>query len=164
MVKKNSDLESSLIHCSIQSERININTEFQIIENYNNIGATCHFVGRVRQKGEKGTLQHLMIEHYPEMTEKVILSYQATALKKWNLITCRVIHRVGIITCNDDIVSVLCASEHRKSAFESCQFIIDNLKVNAPFWKKEIYINGNNKWVLPTSSDYSKNNKWKKHI
>lgn len=157
MVIKN--IKSDLLYCSIQEDEINISREYKYINNYNDIGATCHFIGKVRKQDEINKLNHLKLEHYPEMTDKIVLEYQKIALKKWNLILCRVIHRVGIIKCNENIVSVLCSAKHRKSAFESCQYIIDNLKVNAPFWKKEVYESGDKKWILPTIADYEVNKK-----
>lgn len=142
----------------IQKEDI----EFEkiIYETKNNkrrIGAISTFIGFVRDFSvqPKEELNHLEIEHYEGMTQKALQEIEKSALQKWDLIETRIIHRVGKIKLNEPIVFILVASKHRDNAFDACRFIIDYLKTEAPFWKKEVAKN-KSKWVKQKKSDLKK--------
>ena len=124
--------------------------------NYN-IGAIASFIGYVRDfdKKSKEQLDHITIEHYDGMTQKSLEDIEKSAHKKWNLIETRIIHRVGVIQLNEPIVFILVASKHRDNAFDACRYIIDYLKIEAPFWKKEVS-NNHSLWVEQNESDFVK--------
>ena len=123
----------------------------------NNIGAVTSFIGYVRDFDDKleDRLGHLYIEHYEGMTQKALQEIEKTAHKNWDLIETRIIHRVGVIQLNEPIVFILVASKHRGNAFDACRYIIDYLKTEAPFWKKEVS-NNHSLWVKQKESDLIK--------
>ena len=114
-------------------------------------GAIVTFTGTVRDLSTGG-LQAMTLEHYPGMTESEIETIVSTAKKRWPLTAVSVIHRVGRLEPLDNIVFVGCASGHRGAAFDAASFIMDYLKTNAPFWKKEDGPDGAN-WVDARDSD-----------
>jgi molybdopterin synthase catalytic subunit len=101
------------------------------------IGAIVTFTGLVRDFNETPDVIGLTLEHYPGMTERTLARIAEQACQRWSLQAVRVIHRVGDLLPGDPIVRVLVASAHRRDAFEACDFIMDYLKTQAPFWKKE---------------------------
>ena len=98
-----------------------------------------------------GKIKYIEIEHYPKMTEKTLNQIATTAKKKWKLTEVIILHRIGNIKIGDHIVLVSVWSAHRKEAFEGCRFIMEELKSNAPFWKKEKTSIGEN-WVEKNTS------------
>lgn len=125
------------------------------------IGAMVNFVGVVRQipQGNE-SLQLMELEHYPGMTETSIRDVMGRAAQRWSLSAATVIHRVGTLAVNDQIVYVGVASAHRQTAFDACAFIMDFLKSEAPFWKKEHFESGKTAWVEARSSDVKALEKW----
>ena len=123
----------------------------------NDIGAVTSFIGYVRDFDDKpkDKLDHLDIEHYEGMTQKALQAIEKSAHNKWDLIETRIIHRVGVIQLNEPIVFILVASKHRDNAFDACRYIIDYLKTEAPFWKKEVS-NIHSLWVEQKESDLVK--------
>ena len=128
----------------------------------NNVGAICTFIGQVREVDEPGQpkLTALKLEHYPEMTEKSLEALSNDALSKFNLSAVTIVHRVGKLLTGENIVFVGTSSEHRKSAFDGCEFIMDYLKNEAPFWKKEFRDDGTEKWIDQKQSDRDATKKW----
>lgn len=122
-----------------------------------NAGGIASFVGRVR--GEKGDVANLYLESYPGVTEKGIQTAIDTATKRWTLIDTLVIHRVGTMMSGEPIVMVITAAEHRRAAFEACDFIMDYLKTDAVFWKKQTGVDGE-KWIEPRTEDYKDRERW----
>lgn len=125
-----------------------------------NTGAVVGFVGLVRDRDSDVPLSALFLEHYPEVTENEIARIIEEADKRWPLTACTVIHRVGRLKADEQIVLVLTASAHRKAAFAAAEFIMDYLKTEAPFWKKEIFSDGLEKWVEAKQSDRNAALKW----
>ena len=127
------------------------------------IGAVVSFIGYVREfngndiKAKK--LKQMDLEHYPGMTEKELMRIELNAKSRWDLEDICIIHRVGKLLPSEPIVAVIVASQHRKNAFEACEFIIDFLKTDAPFWKKEIS-DRDQLWVQDSSEDYKRKNNW----
>ena len=127
------------------------------------IGAVVSFIGYVREfngndiKVKK--LKQMDLEHYPGMTEKELMRIELNAKSRWDLEDVCIIHRVGKLLPSEPIVAVIVASQHRKNAFEACEFIIDFLKTDAPFWKKEIS-DRDQLWVEDSSEDYKRKNNW----
>ena len=117
------------------------------------IGAVASFVGLVRDV-------EMTLEHYPGMTERAIGKIVEEAQGRWQVMDCTVIHRYGALRPNDQIVLVAVASAHRGDAFAACEFIMDYLKTQAPFWKKEQGAEGP-RWVEAKSSDDRAAERWK---
>jgi molybdopterin synthase catalytic subunit len=109
-------------------------------------GAVVSFTGLVRDLNAGEKIQQMTLEHYPGMTEKALSAIEQEATSRWALTGTIIIHRVGPLQPNDRIVFVAAASPHRKEAFRACEFMIDTLKTEAPFWKKEATPAGE-RWV-----------------
>ena len=125
-----------MIKIRIQSEAFNIADEIKEISRSKLNGATVSFIGSVRDLKSEN-LKNLEIEHFPKMAEKVLEKTAQYAFKNWNLSQCIIIHRYGKLKIADPIVLIITSSPHRKEAFKANEYIIDFLKTNAPFWKKE---------------------------
>jgi len=113
------------------------------------VGAVVAFVGTVRDRGSAGSpqLSGMELEHYPGMTEKSIEAMVDEAVARFQIRAVRVIHRVGPLALQDQIVLVAVSSAHRAEAFQACEFLMDYLKTQAPFWKKEHAVDGSSRWV-----------------
>jgi len=123
------------------------------------IGAIASFIGTVRDLNEGLGVATMTLEHYPGMTEKALASICEQARARWNLLETLVIHRVGTLRPTDQIVLVVAASAHRGEAFAACEFIMDYLKTEAPFWKKEATPQGE-RWVEARSADDEAAARW----
>ena len=123
-------------------------------------GALASFVGLVRS-GSSGSIERMELEHYPGMTESSIQAIIDQARTRWELLSARVIHRVGSLQPGEQIVYVGVTSAHRGNAFAACEFIMDYLKTRAPFWKKEIMAAGA-QWVEARESDNAAAQRWQK--
>lgn len=121
-----------------------------------NAGAVASFVGLVRG----GDIQVMTLEHYPGMTEKALTDIVEQAHRRWQLLGVRVIHRVGRLLPGERIVFVAVSSSHRHDAFAACQFIMDYLKTQAPFWKREETAAGG-RWVDARESDDAAIERWR---
>lgn len=124
-----------------------------------NIGAVAAFVGQVRDLNEGDQVSELVLEHYPGMTEKSLQSIIEQAKQRWDVIDALIVHRVGKLKPLDQIVLVLVASSHRQEAFAACEFMMDYLKTEAPFWKKEQTPAGS-RWVEAKASDDEAKKRW----
>jgi molybdopterin synthase catalytic subunit len=143
---------------SVQTDSFSIENILQELKNNNSkIGAIATFIGYVRDFDDEleEKLHHLKIEHYDGMTQKALQEIEKNAHKKWDLIETKIIHRIGVIQLNEPIVFVLVASKHRDNAFDACRYMIDYLKTEAPFWKKEVS-NNHSYWVEQKESDLFK--------
>ena len=121
------------------------------------VGGVASFLGVCRS--DDG-LDAMVLEHYPGMTERAIERIAAEAEGRWPLTGCTVIHRVGRILPGESIVLVLTASSHRAAALESCAFLIDWLKTRAPFWKREEFAGGTERWVEARAEDDAAAARW----
>ena len=130
----------------------------ELLAQRKNVGAIASFIGLVRDL-EAGSLQQMTLEHYPGMTEKALQGIAEKARQRWEIIDLGIIHRVGALAPGDQIVLVSVLSAHRADAFEACEFIMDYLKTDAPFWKKEVSDQGS-KWVESRKSDIFAQKKW----
>ena len=122
------------------------------------VGAVATFVGLVRSRAEH-PVTRLELEHYPGMTERSIVEIVEKAAARWEILAARVVHRIGALQPGDQIVYVGVASGHRGHAFQACEFIMDFLKTEAPFWKKESTPNGDH-WVNARVSDGEARERW----
>ncbi len=123
-------------------------------------GAVVAFAGLVRDRFDDQIVRSLFLEHYPGMTERSIERIMTTASTRFGLLAVRVIHRVGELYPGDQVVLVLCAASHRAHAFEACQFVMDYLKTDAIFWKKETSATDAH-WVRSTTDDQRRVERWK---
>ncbi len=122
-------------------------------------GACSTFVGTMRDLNQGDTVNGMLLEHYPGMTEKHLEKIVISAAQQWQLLDTLLIHRVGELLPNDPIVLVAVWSVHRKDAFEASRFIMEELKSKAPFWKKEVLVSESgqaekNRWVEKNTSGY----------
>ena len=122
-------------------------------------GAVVAFAGIVRDHAGTDEVNGLFLEHYPGMTEASIGKILAKASRRWELIDTLVIHRIGELGPRDQIVLVLVAAAHRPDAFAACEFIMDYLKTDAVFWKKE-HRPGGDTWIGATGRDHERRNGW----
>jgi molybdopterin synthase catalytic subunit len=143
----------------VQAKDFDLTIEVNLARSKNpQIGAIVSFVGTVRDL-QSETLKSLTLEHYPEMTEKSLESIVIKARSRWELENITIIHRVGKLLISDQIVLVIVTSKHRQEAFDSCNFIMDYLKTDAPFWKKESS-DKEEKWVDSSSNDKKQKKRW----
>jgi molybdopterin synthase catalytic subunit len=139
---------------SVQPEDFEAGLEMRLLSvKSKGIGAVASFVGLVRDV-------EMTLEHYSGMTERAIGKIVEEARDRWQVMDCTVIHRYGALKPNDQIVLVAVASAHRGDAFAACEFIMDYLKTQAPFWKKEQGAEGA-RWVEAKSSDDKAAERWK---
>lgn len=144
----------------VQQEDFDVGEELRQLRAANPaIGAVASFVGLVRDLNEGSAVSRMTLEHYPGMTEKSLQQIVVAAQQRWRLLGVTVIHRVGELAPCDQIVLVAVASAHRGDAFAACEFIMDFLKTQAPFWKKEQTAHGA-QWVDARESDDSAAARW----
>jgi molybdopterin synthase catalytic subunit len=124
-------------------------------------GAMAAFCGVVRDQFQSESVGGLELEHYPGMTERSIASVLDRAEQRWTLDALVVIHRVGSLAPGDQIVLVLATSRHRQAALEACTYIIDLLKTEAVFWKREVLDSGA-RWIESTRGDHRRSAEWRK--
>jgi len=147
---------------SVQTGDFNVADEISALRAKDpRVGAVCSFIGTVRDRtaGEPGAIQSMELEHYPGMTEKSIESMIDAAHQRFDIFGARVIHRVGLLAPLDQIVMVAVTSAHRGESFAACEFLMDYLKTQAPFWKKEQTPAGA-RWVDARVSDDAALAKW----
>lgn len=148
------------VKIAIQTADFDLAEEVNLLEENNDVdGAVVTFSGRVRNANLGKTVSELFLEHYPGMTEKSLEKIVNQAQEKWAITRITVIHRVGQLFVGDQIVFVGVTSKHRQDAFQACEFIMDFLKVKAPFWKKELS-DGQEKWLDAKASDENKALNW----
>ena len=145
---------------SVQTEDFDLSTEVaRLRAGDTGVGAVAAFVGTVRDVSEGQGVQRMELEHYPGMTEKSIEAMIDEAERRFRIRAARVIHRVGPLAPADQIVMVAVTSAHRGEAFQACEFLMDYLKTQAPFWKKEHTPEGA-RWVDARSSDDAALARW----
>ncbi|MGY8904508.1 MAG: molybdopterin synthase catalytic subunit MoaE [Burkholderiales bacterium] len=123
------------------------------------VGAVCSFIGTVRDRNDGSTVASMELEHYPGMTEKAIEAMIDQAMQRFDIYAARVIHRVGLLQPLEQIVLVAVTSAHRGQSFLACEFLMDYLKTQAPFWKKEQTPQGA-RWVDARQSDDAAAARW----
>lgn len=124
------------------------------------IGGIGCFVGVVRETAAGRAITAMTLEHYPGMTERALAGIAETAGERWPLLGCTLVHRVGRMLPGEAVVLVLAASSHRQAALEATGFLIDWLKIRAPFWKKEAFADGGEAWVDARESDVAATARW----
>jgi len=145
---------------SIQTEDFDLSAEVASLHQVDGgVGAVATFVGVVRDHGDGGSIQSMELEHYPGMTERAIEAMVDAAHERFDIRAVRIIHRIGLLEPLEQIVMVAVASAHRSQAFEACEFLMDYLKTQAPFWKKEHTPEGA-RWVDARLSDDEALKRW----
>ncbi len=145
---------------SIQQEDFDIAAELDALRKASGqAGALVSFTGLVRDFSEAGKVDNIFLEHYPGMSEKALHNIIGEAESRWRLLGVRIIHRVGELRPNEQIVLVATASAHRADAFAACEFIMDYLKTTAPFWKREQSA-GKAEWLDTKASDVLRAERW----
>ncbi len=144
----------------VQTEDFDLTTEIaQLRMHAPKVGAVVSFIGTVRDLNEGAQVAEMELEHYPGMTEQALQAIIDQAKSRWDIVDALVIHRVGPLKPLDQIVLVAVTSAHRGEAFDACEFIIDYLKTQAPFWKKEQTPSGA-RWVDARVTDDEAMAKW----
>ncbi len=145
---------------SIQTQDFDVSAELAVLRaGDKRVGAVCSFVGTVRDKNDGLSVSTLELEHYPGMTERSIEAMIDAAHARFDIYAARVVHRVGPLQPLDQIVLVAVTSAHRGESFAACEFLMDYLKTQAPFWKKEQTPQGA-RWVDARASDDAALAKW----
>ena len=145
---------------SIQTGDFDLSTEVaRLRADHKGVGAVCSFVGTVRDRNDGQPVSAMELEHYPGMTEKAIEAMIDEAFRRFDILGARVIHRVGALQPLDQIVLVVVTSAHRGQSFQACEFLMDYLKTQAPFWKKEQTPDGA-RWVDARVSDDAALARW----
>jgi molybdopterin synthase catalytic subunit len=145
----------------VQTEDFDLSAEIALLRAGNpKVGAVVSFVGAVRDLNDGATVAEMELEHYPGMTEAALQDIVDQAFARWPLAGALVIHRVGPLLPMEQIVLVAVSAAHRGEAFAACEFIIDYLKTDAPFWKKEQTPDGA-RWVDARTSDDAATAKWR---
>lgn len=148
------------IQVRVQAEPFDANQLEQALQIDSQIGAVASFIGRVRDHGDQPDVVGLVLEHYAGMTEQVLVRYCQQAGQRWPLGAIVLIHRVGELRLGEPIVGVAVSSAHRQDAFEAVQFLMDFLKHDAPFWKRELLASGVSAWVEQKTSDQQQLGRW----
>ena len=152
---------SARLSVSVQTEDFDLKAEHKmLVADDRGIGAVVAFIGMVRDLNLADDVVALELEHYPGMTEKTLHNIAQQAASRWSLQAARIVHRVGKMYPGDQIVMVLTASAHRHDAYEANAFMMDFLKTEAPFWKKEWTPEGP-RWIEARDSDDHAAAKWK---
>ena len=145
----------------IQAADFDVGAEIAALRRGNRkIGAIASFIGTVRDVNDGDAVTEMTLEHYPGMTEKAIEEIEGQAKGRWSLYDTLVIHRIGTLKPTDQIVLVVVTSAHRGDALAACEFIMDYLKTQAPFWKQEQAGSGD-RWVEARTSDDIAAERWR---
>lgn len=144
-----------MIRICVQAEPIDIAAELALVE-VEGAGGVATFTGLVR--GDDG-VEQLELEHYPGATERALQELAETAVERWSLLAATVVHRVGSMGPGEHIVFVAAAAPHRAAALDACAYLIDRLKTDAPFWKREMR-GGERRWVEARASDDAAAARW----
>jgi molybdopterin synthase catalytic subunit len=146
-----------MIRILVTDAAIDVAAELDALERAGG-GAVASFTGLVR---DDGGVEELFLEHYPDATEKALRDLAAEAFQRWSLAAATVIHRVGAMKPGERIVFVGTAAAHRAGALEACAFLIDRLKTDAPFWKRETR-GQDARWVGERDSDHHAADRWQR--
>lgn len=147
----------------VQQEDFDIGAEIERLKaGRSDIGAIVAFLGTVRDRAGDRSVEEMTLEHYPGMTERELQRIETEAQARWPLQGCLILHRYGRLQPSDNIVLVLTASEHREPAFKAAEFLMDYLKIRAPFWKRESGSEGS-RWIEADAHDEAATTRWDKN-
>lgn len=144
----------------VQREDFDLSSEIAALRaGQRDVGAVVAFVGTVREMNGGGAVSHMELEHYPGMTEAALEAIALDTSRRWPVADILIIHRIGALRGCDQIVLAAVTARHRGEAFAACEFVMDYLKTQAPFWKKEVTPHGA-QWVQARASDEASLAKW----
>ncbi len=144
----------------VQKETFDVGAEIgRLYTHRPEVGAVANFLGVMRDSNDGDGVAEMFLEHYPAMTLKSLQSLERQARERWSILDVTIIHRHGSMRPSDPIVLVAVSSRHRRDAFAACEFIMDYLKTQAPFWKQESTAKGK-RWVAARESDNEAANRW----
>lgn len=146
-----------MIRVAVRREPIDVAAEMALAEVAGGTGAVATFTGLVRADDGVDVLE---LEHYPGATERALEALAGEALSRWSLLGATVVHRVGPMRPGERIVFVAAAASHRSAALDACAYLIDRLKTDAPFWKRETR-GGDSAWVEARDGDHAAAARWK---
>lgn len=150
-----------MIRIRVQAEPFDVGAETAaLLAGRTDIGGIGCFLGTVRAETAGRRIRSMFLEHYPAMTERAMRTIAEEAARRWDLLACTLIHRVGPLAPGEGIVLVLAAGAHREPALAATGFLIDWLKTHAPFWKKETFADGSEAWVEPRAADDEAAARW----
>jgi molybdopterin synthase catalytic subunit len=150
----------SAARVSIRSDDFDLGAEVAALrQGDGGVGAVAAFIGTVRDRNDGAVVQSLELEHYPGMTEAAIEAMIDEAMRRFEIRAARVVHRIGVLAPSAQIVLVAVTSAHRGEAFQACEFLMDYLKTQAPFWKKEAGPGGA-RWVDARVADDAALARW----
>ena len=150
----------SSLRVSIQTGDFDLQQEVMALHaSDRRVGAICSFIGTVRDRSQGSEVSAMELEHYPGMTEKAIEAMIDEAHHRFDIFAARVVHRIGVLEPTDRIMMVAVTSAHRGQSFQACEFLMDYLKTQAPFWKKEETAQGS-RWVDARDSDHDAARRW----
>jgi molybdopterin synthase catalytic subunit len=150
----------SAARVSIRSDDFDLGAEVAALrQGDGGVGAVAAFIGTVRDRNDGAAVQSLELEHYPGMTEAAIEAMIDEAMRRFEIRAARVVHRIGVLAPSAQIVLVAVTSAHRGEAFQACEFLMDYLKTQAPFWKKEAGPGGS-RWVDARVADDAALARW----
>jgi molybdopterin synthase catalytic subunit len=153
-------MDSSMARVRIGPEDFDLGAEVAALRAADaDVGAVAAFVGTVRERNDGSAVQAMELEHYPGMTERAIEAMIDQASERFAIRAARVVHRVGVLQPLDQIMMVAVTAAHRGQAFEACEFLMDYLKTQAPFWKKETTPEGA-RWVDARVADDEALRRW----
>lgn len=151
----------SAIEIRVESQDFDVGKEYNLLRERSRFsGAVVVFTGLVRDFNAEGAINGIILEHYPAMTHKSLSLIVGQAKAKWELESVTLIHRIGELLNHDQIVLVGVSARHRDAAFDGARFIMDYLKTEAPFWKKEVTAEGDAQWVDAKLSDQRARERW----
>jgi molybdopterin synthase catalytic subunit len=146
---------------SIQTQDFDLSQEVAALRGADGrVGAVCSFIGTLRDRNDGASVRTMELEHYPGMTEKAIEAMIGESMRRFDILGARVVHRIGLLQPADQIVLVAVTSAHRGQSFQACEFLMDYLKTQAPFWKKESSADGGARWVDARESDDAALARW----
>ncbi|HCS65716.1 MAG TPA: molybdopterin synthase catalytic subunit MoaE [Cellvibrio sp.] len=146
---------------AVQTQDFDVGREYaELVAGDTAAGAVVFFVGRVRDMNHARSVSSMSLEHYPGMTENILQQILDEAKVRWNLIATRIVHRVGELHLGEQIVFVGVTSAHREHAFQAAEYLMDFLKTQAPFWKKE-HIGDSDYWVEEKEGDLKALQRWR---
>ncbi|EXI61939.1 molybdopterin guanine dinucleotide biosynthesis protein MoaE [Mannheimia granulomatis] len=151
-------MDSTVIE--VQEAEFDQNHIYRWLSEHHSVGATTIFIGKVREMNLGDNVSGLYLENYPAMTQKALKEIVNEARSRWDLQRVAIIHRIGQLHTGDEIVLVGVSSAHRGDAYHANEFIMDYLKIKAPFWKREQTQNGE-RWIEGRESDQFEAEKWK---
>lgn len=146
---------------AVQTQDFDVGREYaELIAGDTAAGAVVFFVGRVREINHARDVKGMSLEHYPGMTESILQKILDEAKERWELIAARIVHRIGELHTGEQIVFLGVTSAHREHAFQAAEFLMDFLKTKAPFWKKEVGVDGVERWVESNEKDQQRSLRW----